>query len=112
MLRLSGTAAAERGALKKVALAVAAVTFAAQLLALAHYHQTQPTERISAPAGIVADNGLCALCIVAFHLPLNPGVLPAIEQPQICKRSGHLPLPRVVYSRVDAAFSIRAPPRA
>jgi hypothetical protein len=112
MFRLSGTTAAARGTLKKVALTVAAVTFAAQLLALAHCHQAQPTERISTPAGVVADNGLCARCIVAFHLPLNPGALPAIEQPQVYKRSGNLPLPRLIYSRVDAAFSIRAPPHA
>jgi len=82
------------------------------MLSLAHYHQTDPTERINAPAGIVADNGLCALCILAFHLPLNPAALPAIEQPQIYTRNGNLPLPRVVYSRADTAFSIRAPPHA
>jgi hypothetical protein len=107
----AGTATAA-GILKKIARSAAVVILAAQLLALAHYHRTGSTPRVDSQTGIVADSSLCALCIVAFHLPLNPAASPAIEQQQVHRRSGSVPPPRVVYSSVYPAFSIRAPPRA
>jgi hypothetical protein len=74
-------ATAVRGVLKSVALIVAAFVFAAQLVAVAHYHQGR-FEPSAAQAVVVPDGGLCALCILAFHLPLNPAAQPAISQPQ------------------------------
>jgi hypothetical protein len=107
----AGTATAA-GIFKKIARSAAVVILAAQLLALAHYHRTDSTPRVDTQTGIVADASLCALCIVAFHLPLNPAASPAVEQQQVDRRSGSVPPLHIVYSSVYPAFSIRGPPRA
>jgi hypothetical protein len=68
-----------RGA-KSIAHFCAVLILAAQFLALAHFHQSNPTRQLNAQAQVVIDDGLCALCILAFHAPLNPATTPAIAR--------------------------------
>ncbi len=69
-----------RGA-KSIALVAATVVLAAQFLALAHFHQRNPSRQFNAQTQVVADDGLCALCLLAFHAPLNPAATPSIAHP-------------------------------
>jgi hypothetical protein len=73
-----GIGASIRRGAKSIALLGAAVILAAQLLALAHSHQANPIRQFNAQRQVVADDGLCALCTLAFHAPFNPATAPAI----------------------------------
>jgi len=70
-----------RGGAKSIALLGGILILGAQLLALAHVHQGTPTQQINAQPQVVADDGLCALCLLAFHAPLNPAATPSIAYP-------------------------------
>ncbi|HJU28258.1 MAG TPA: hypothetical protein VJ718_03760, partial [Candidatus Binataceae bacterium] len=54
----------------------------AQLLAIAHFHRDDPRRRIGARPMVVADDGLCPLCLLVFHAPFNPAALPTVERPE------------------------------
>ena len=69
-----------RSGAKSIALFGAVLILAAQFLALTHFHQGNPTRQLNAQTQVVADDGLCALCILAFHAPLNPAATPALER--------------------------------
>src|SRR5579864_1472152 len=102
-----GTAAG--GVLKSVALIAAAFVFAAQLVAVVHYHQGR-FEPSAAQAVVVPDSGLCALCILAFHSPLNPAAQPAISQPQGEIHSAESAVPNSYVSHPFPPWLTRAPP--
>jgi len=109
--RLGGSKDA-RGARKSLSAFAAALILSAQLLAVSHYHQTDPVRRFNAQAQIFADDGLCALCTLAFHLPLNPAAGPSLERPQIDVRPVDQPVAHVVGSRPSSLIQTRAPPAA
>lgn len=70
-----------RRSAKSIALVAVTVILAAQFLALAHFHQGNPARQFNAQTRILADDGLCALCLLAFHAPLNPSAAPFISRP-------------------------------
>jgi len=109
---LGGKRNAARGPLKAIASFAAAIVFAAQLLAISHYHQVDPVRRYNAQAQIFADDGICALCNLAFHLPLNPAASPYLERPQIDARAVDQPVAHVIGSRAYSLSQTRAPPAA
>jgi hypothetical protein len=98
------------GGFKTATVLAAAVILGAQLLALAHYHQTNPISRITAQAGAAADNGLCGLCIVAFHLPLNPAASIAVQRPHLDGQKAATLTLRAFARRAHVLASTRAPP--
>ena len=98
------------GVFKRATIFAAAVILGAQLLALAHYHQTNPASQITAQAGVATDNGLCGLCIVAFHLPLNPAVSIAVERPRIDGLKAEALALRANIQRPHFLTPTRAPP--
>jgi hypothetical protein len=100
---------AARGVVKSVALIAAAFVLAAQLVAVAHYHQGR-FEPSAAQAAVVPDNGLCALCILAFHSPLNPAAEPAISQPQGEIHVAESAAPNSYVSHPLPSWLTRAPP--
>jgi len=112
MIRLGSNRTATVAAIKTVALIAAALVLGAQLLAIAHFHQADPTRRLNSRPAVVADDGLCALCILAFHMPLNPPTLPGIERPEASAPPLVLPPAHAPVSLPSSAFRTRAPPFA
>lgn len=111
MSRLTGHRDA-RGGRKSLSAFAAALIFGAQLLAVSHFHQTNPVRRFDTQAQILADDGLCALCNLAFHLPLNPAANQNVERPRIDTRRVDQPVARVTGSRPYSLTQTRAPPAA
>jgi len=100
-----------RRSAKSIALLGALLILTAQFLALAHFHQGNPTRQINAQAQ-AADDGLCALCILAFHAPLNPAATPAIERPYAEIRPRDVAVARPHVHASYASCRTRAPPAA
>jgi hypothetical protein len=100
-----------RGA-KSIALLGALLILTAQFLALAHFHQGNPTRQINAQNQIVADDGLCALCILAFHAPVSPAATPAIARPLAEVRLVEIAVARLHLSASYSSCQTRAPPAA
>jgi hypothetical protein len=71
-----------RGA-KPIALFGVVLILAAQFMAVTHFHQTNRTRQFNSHTQVVADDGLCALCNLAFHAPVNPATIPAFESPLV-----------------------------
>jgi hypothetical protein len=112
MIRSGAKTAAARATFGKMAFAAAVFFLAAQSLALAHYHQADPTQRFNTQAELVADSSLCALCLFALHLPLNPPILPSVARPHIGARSADTALAPVAVAYPYSRPSTRAPPSA
>jgi|GEM_PF-532016 len=97
---------------KPIALVGAVLILAAQFLALTHFHQGNPTRQINAQTRVVADDGLCALCILAFHAPLNPAATPSIEHSYAEIRLVDAPIASLHVSDSFSSCQTRAPPAA
>ncbi len=101
-----------RGGAKSIALLCSVMILAAQLLALGHYHQVNPTRQFNAQSQVVADDGLCALCILAFHAPVNPATVPSIERPYAEFRQVDVAIASLPVSVTFSSCRTRAPPAA
>jgi len=99
-----------RSGAKSIALFGAILILAAQFLALTHFHQGNPTRQLNAQTQVVADDGLCALCILAFHAPLNPATMPALVRPHLAIRLSYAALARPRTADSHALSLTRAPP--
>jgi hypothetical protein len=97
---------------KSIALVGAVLILAAQFLALAHFHQGNPTRQFDAQPQVVADEGLCALCILAFHAPLKPAATPSIEHPYAEIRLVDAAIAPIHISDSFSSCQTRAPPAA
>ena len=101
-----------RGGAKSLALFGAGLILVAQLLALAHVHQGNPTRQFSTQTQLVADDGLCALCVLAFHAPLNPAATPSIPHPYADIRLVDSGVARLHVLVSFSPYRTRAPPAA
>ena len=101
-----------RSGAKSIALFGAVLILAAQFLALTHFHQGAPARQFNTQTQVVADDGLCALCILAFHAPLNPATTPALERPLVEARLVDAALARPRDADSHASCQTRAPPTA
>jgi len=108
----SGIGALIRGYAKRIALVVATLIFGAQLIALGHSHQGNPTRQFNARPQVVVDDGLCALCLLAFHTPLNPAATPAIARPYAEIRLVDASVTSLHVSIPFSSCQTRAPPAA
>jgi hypothetical protein len=97
---------------KSIALFGAALILTAQILALAHFHQRNATRQFNAQNQVVADDGLCALCILAFHAPVNPAAAPAIARPYSEIRLVEMAVARLQAYASYSSCQTRAPPAA
>jgi hypothetical protein len=97
---------------KSIALFGAALILTAQILALAHFHQRNATRQFNAQNQVVADDGLCALCILAFHAPVNPAATPTIARPHAEVRLVDLANARLNVFTASSSCQTRAPPGA
>ena len=101
-----------RNHVKSFALVGAILLLGAQLFAVAHFHQRNPTRQFNAQTQVVADDGLCALCSLAFHAPFNPAATLSIARPFAELR---LVYAAIALPHVSIPFSscqTRAPPAA
>jgi hypothetical protein len=97
---------------KSIALLGAALILTAQILALAHFHQRNATRQFNAQNQVVADDGLCALCILAFHTPVNPAAAPAIARPYAEIRLVEIAFAQLHVCASSSSCRTRAPPAA
>lgn len=97
-------------AVKWTARVVAAVVFGAQLVAVAHFHQDDPTRRVNSGPVVVVDNGLCALCLLVFHAPFNPASTPMVARPEASAPPLVLPASPAPLGLPRPVFRTRAPP--
>jgi Protein of unknown function (DUF2946) len=88
---------------------LAALVLCAQLAAIGHYHQTDG-RRLAAQSAFTVDDGLCPLCILAFHLPLNPAAQPTVVQPHTQVRPAQSAGWFTYVSQTPSPWLTRAPP--
>ncbi len=98
------------GISRPLAVLGAVLIVAGQLAAAVHSHETIATERSSACAELSADNGLCALCLLAFHSTPKPSAAPSITRPDVGFNSAVRAAEGFVESPVCASTQTRAPP--
>lgn len=96
---------------KSIALLGAVLILAAQFLALAHSHQLNPTRQFHVQSQVVADDGLCALCTLAFHAPFNAATTPAIASLSMEIRLLFAEVGGLRVSDPPSSCQTRAPPR-
>jgi len=99
-----------RGGAKSIAVAGVALILAAQLVALTHFHQRNPTRQFNAQTQLVTDDGLCALCILALHAPANPAATPSIARPYAETRLLDATIAALHISVPFSSCRTRAPP--
>jgi hypothetical protein len=107
-----GIRALIRGGAKPLALAGIALIFVAQLIAVAHFHQRNTIRQFNAQTQVVTDDGLCALCLLACHTPLNPAATPAIAATYAEIRLVEVAVASPHVSNAFALCRTRAPPAA
>ncbi len=78
-MRFGRTAA--RSLRLSIALIGAAALRLGQLAAGVHTHASFAGDRAGAVAQLSADNGLCALCLLASHSTPQPSAAPALQHP-------------------------------
>jgi hypothetical protein len=101
-----------RAGIGRFALIAAALLLFAQTAAAAHYHEQPTSQRASLWAAVNADAGLCALCLLAFHFPVNPTATPAVVRPQIALNAATSPAPERAVAPDCTSAPTRAPPSA
>jgi hypothetical protein len=95
---------------KSIALAGIAFILAAQLFAVAHFHQRNTTRQFNSRTQVVADDGLCALCDLVFHAPFNPAAKPTIARPYAETRRVAAAVANLQVSASFSSCQTRAPP--
>jgi hypothetical protein len=96
---------------RALAILVASAALVAQLEAIGHSHSDLFRRGADLVTQASVDVDLCALCLLAFHSPTNPGALPAVPRPDVesqsrpAKQSLRYPTLRLVCA------PMRAPPR-
>jgi hypothetical protein len=96
---------------RSAAILAAGLVLFAQLLAAAHRHNTFSFDS-HAQSEVGSDAGLCAACLLAFHLPLNPATAPAVLRPQFAVRGTPAPVSHAFRPFNFCSFLTRAPPLA
>lgn len=71
--------------MRRIAVFVAVVLLLAQTAGAAHYHSLPSAHKYLANPAVVADNGLCALCLVRFHSPVALIVAPHPTAPMLAE---------------------------
>jgi hypothetical protein len=95
---------------RAIAVFAAAAILAGQLAIAGHFHQAIQTQRVGTQAELSVGNGLCALCLLAFHSKVNPGGAPSIVRPEIQTRTVVQTAPVSFVSFNPSCALTRAPP--
>jgi len=99
-----------RSAKNGLALVGAALALVVQLLATLHWHQPFLSLDATAQATGRVDGGSCALCLLAFHSPLNPVSPPAAHRLEFTQECLALQLSFAFRSLLASSEQGRAPP--
>jgi hypothetical protein len=110
MKRGRGELTAQGCSRKWVASAAALLIVAAQLLALAHSHNTPGSPRFEPQAQTVAADDICGLCLLVFHAPLSLASKPALDQPRVETVAAFSAETYTFASGSHSFFLTRAPP--
>lgn len=70
-----------QGRAGRLAVLGAAVLISAQLLGVIHSHRSALSRGVTSQSQSTEDNGLCAVCLLAFHSPTNPASAPVLADP-------------------------------
>lgn len=82
---------ARRAGVRRLALVAAALLLFAQSAAAAHRHPQIGSQRAILASVVNAEAGLCALCLLAFHFPVNPAAAPALARPRAARGAPVVP---------------------
>lgn len=99
----------ERGR-RFIATYAVALLLSAQLLALAHYHQSDSSRRFTPQTQVSADADRCGLCLLVLHTPLNPVASPVIDRPRFDTLPERIARAVQVGSDANPFVLTRAPP--
>ena len=95
-----------------LAAAGAFLLLSVQLTVAAHTHPSSLLQRGDACAQLTVDNSLCPLCLLAFHLPVNPVPSAALALPPVEAQTAPVWRKPASRSFVRASCPPRAPPHA
>jgi len=100
-----------RGRAGKIGATLAAVLIVgAQLLALAHSHNTSGPPHFAPQTQAVAAEDICGLCVLVFHAPLSLASTPAFERPRLEAIAAFCAETHSFASGSHSFFLTRAPP--
>jgi hypothetical protein len=85
-----------------------AIILAAQIVALAHSHNS--TRRFAPQTQSLGSADICELCVLAFHTPLNPAHKPLVERPHLEKLAAFPAESKAYISGPYSYCPTRAPP--
>jgi hypothetical protein len=74
-----------RSWIRRLACIGAAILLLAQTAGAAHFHPLPSAHQYVTNTAVVADNGLCALCLVRFHSPVTLIVAPHPRAPMLAE---------------------------
>ncbi|HUY18436.1 MAG TPA: hypothetical protein VMV15_04340 [Candidatus Binataceae bacterium] len=94
------------------ALAIAALLLSAQFLALAHVHPFAFDKGFHANAQVVANDGLCALCLLHFNCPASASPPIVVARPPLVEALPIATASSPLRSSVKTCLFGRAPPAA
>jgi hypothetical protein len=95
---------------RRIAIVGAVLILAAQFVGVIHWHRAAPSDQITAHSELALDNGLCALCLLAFHSNFSPSTGPVVYHGAVATRQTVCLLRDVVLSSRSASTPSRAPP--
>jgi hypothetical protein len=109
-MRLGRDISGGRSIRRALALSSVVALLLGQLAASVHTHTASASDRVNAAAELSADNGLCALCLLAFHSTPEPSAAPALHRPDIRPEPVGETVAGFVESPAFARAMTRAPP--
>lgn len=110
-MRPADTTRSRRGSdAGRFALVIAILLIFAQTAAAAHYHLRPANERANLSPVTGAGNTFCALCLLAFHVPVNPSAAPAVMRPQPVLNASVAQAPEIATSIGHSSAQTRGPP--
>ncbi|HEY6420383.1 MAG TPA: hypothetical protein VIX59_15410 [Candidatus Binataceae bacterium] len=95
---------------RSLAVFGAVVIIAGQLATAIHTHQIFQTQRVGSAAELTIDNGLCALCLLAFHSKATPGPAPTLARPEVQLRAAPEAAASSIESFDQSCAMTRGPP--
>ena len=95
-----------------LAVAGAFLLLSVQLTVAAHTHPRSLMQRSDACTQLTVDNSLCPLCLLAFHLPVNPVSSTVLALPPVDAHAAPAPPEPGFRSFLRTSCPPRAPPRA
>ena len=98
------------GLTRAIAMIGATLVLFAQLIGAVHFHQSVVSQDGTVNAELIADQGLCPVCQLAFHSPASIAAAPTVSRGLAIVDAIVLAHPIEIESPVFSAERGRAPP--